>query len=343
MTSFGKAGAPRVTVVTPAYNVAAYIGEAVNSVLRQTFTDFEYLVVDDGSVDNSAEVVRAHASDDPRFRLVPGEHRGLSAARNVGIREGRGEYIAYLDGDDRWHPRFLERQIASIESLPPDVGLVFCRSRMILENGTPVFFQWQRAGRYDFDDFLVGSNPARNGSSLLIRRSCFEDVGGFNEELHSVEDLDMWLRIADGSKTPVLWASKHFLVDLRLRPGSVTRNRTASETALADLLEGRIGQLRRLPAGLAYVRPAVAAFKHGSDDDLASYWAAKARSAGTDQLLRSMPGLQLLFWHTLPPACCCVVRSAQHSAREAVKAVNLRVRGGPGSRAIAGRDEGAAR
>ena len=151
---------------------------------------------------------------------------------------------------------------------------------MILENGTPVFFQWQRAGRYDFDDFLVGSNPARNGSSLLIRRSCFEDVGGFNEELHSVEDLDMWLRIADGSKTPVLWASKHFLVDLRLRPGSVTRNRTASETALADLLEGRIGQLRRLPAGLAYVRPAVAAFKHGSDDDLASYWAAKARSAG---------------------------------------------------------------
>ena len=88
---------------------------------------------------------------------------------------------------------------------------------------------------------------------------------------------------------------------------------------------------------------AVAAFKHGSDDDLASYWAAKARSAGTDQLLRSMPGLQLLFWHTLPPAGRRVVRSAQHSAREAVKAVNLRVRGGPGSRAIAGRDEGAAR
>jgi glycosyltransferase involved in cell wall biosynthesis len=208
MTSFRKAGAPRVTVVTPAYNVAAYIGEAVDSVVRQTFTDFEYLVVDDGSADNSAEVARAHAGDDPRFRLVPGEHRGLSAARNAGIREGKGEYIAYLDGDDRWHPRFLERQIALMESLPPDVGLVFCRSRMILENGTPVFFQWQRAGRYDFDDFLVGSNPARNGSSLLIRRSCFTDVGGFNEELHSVEDLDMWLRIADGSKTPVLWGSK---------------------------------------------------------------------------------------------------------------------------------------
>src|ERR1700761_2207690 len=228
MSGNGDAAAPRVTVVTPAYNVAQYIGEAVDSVLAQTFTDFEYLVVDDGSQDDSVEVVRAHAGHDPRFRLVAGEHRGLSAVRNIGIKEARGQYIAYLDGDDRWHPQFLERQVALIESLPPDVGLVFCRPRLILENGTVVFYQWQRAGRYDFDDFLVGANPARCGSSLLIRKSCFDDVGQFDEDLASVEDLEMWLRIAAGSKTPVLWGSKHFLVDLRLRPGSVTRDRAAS-------------------------------------------------------------------------------------------------------------------
>src|ERR1700760_830015 len=152
MSGFGGADAPRGTVGTPAYNVAQYIGEAVDSVLRQTFTDFEYLVVDDGSQDNSVEVVRQHAGHDPRFRLVPGEHRGLSAVRNVGIREARGQYIAYLDGDDRWHPRFLERQVGLIGSLPPDVGLVFCRSRLILENGPVILYQWQRAGRYDFDD-----------------------------------------------------------------------------------------------------------------------------------------------------------------------------------------------
>ena len=76
--------------MTPAYNVAKYVGEAVDSVLRQTFHDFEYLVVDDGSVDNSAEIVKAHVGDDPRFRLVEVENRGPSAARNVGIQEARG-------------------------------------------------------------------------------------------------------------------------------------------------------------------------------------------------------------------------------------------------------------
>ena len=225
MAAFNTGRSPLVTVVTPAYNVAKYVGETVDSVLRQTFRDFEYLVVDDGSVDNSADVVKAHVGDDPRFRLVQGEHRGLSAARNAGIREAKGEYIAFLDGDDRWHPKFLERQLQLIQSLPPDVGVVFCRSRLVLENGTLVFLQWQRAGRYDFDDFLVNSNPARNGSSLLIRKSCFADVGGFDEDLRHLEDLDMWLRIAANSKTPVLWASKYFLVDLRLRPGSMSRDR----------------------------------------------------------------------------------------------------------------------
>jgi hypothetical protein len=346
MSGNGDATAPRVTVVTPAYNVAQYIGEAVDSVLRQTFTDFEYLVVDDGSQDNSVEVVRQHAGHDPRFRLVPGEHRGLSAVRNIGIREARGKYIAYLDGDDRWHPQFLERQVALIESLPPDVGLVFSRVRLMLENGTVVFYQWQRSGRYDFDDFLVGSNPARCGSSLLIRRSCFEDVGTFDEDLASVEDLEMWLRIAERSTTPVLWGSKHFLVDLRLRPGQITRDRSAGDNAMRKLLDEQSGKLQRLPAGLAYVRPALTTYKYAGNDSLADEWAAKARSAGTAQLVRSVAGVRLLFWNTLTPAGRQTVRSAQDSTREAVKAANLALRGGIGSRRAArnaARSEGSSR
>jgi len=319
---------PKVTVVTPAFNVGKYIGEAVDSVLRQTFADFEYIVVDDGSTDNSIDVVRAHAGDDPRFRLVPGEHRGLSAARNIGIRESKAKYIAYLDGDDRWHPRFLERQVALIESLPAEVGAVFCRSRLILENGSPIFLQWQRAGRYDFDDFLVGGNPARNGSSLLIRTSCFDDVGGFDENLQHVEDIEMWLRIAKDSKTPLLWANRHFLVDLRLRPGSVTRDRAGGEAALLDFLEAQTPKLQRLPAGLAYVRPAVGALKYGGNEELAERWAAQARSAGIGHLLRSTWGLRLLFWHSLPRSGRRAVRSAQSHTRNAVKSADLRLRGG---------------
>jgi glycosyltransferase involved in cell wall biosynthesis len=331
MVAFNTGRSPLVTVVTPAYNVAKYVGETVDSALRQTFRDFEYLVVDDGSIDNSVDVVKAHVGDDPRFRLIAGEHRGPSAARNAGIREAQGQYIAFLDGDDRWHPKFLERQLQLIQSLPPDVGAVFCRSRMVLENGTPVFFQWQRAGHYDFDDFLVDGNPARNGSSLLIRKSCFADVGGFDEELPHLEDLDMWLRIAANSKTPVLWASKYFLVDLRLRPGSSSRNRVDIQAALNDMLESQTAKLRRLPAGLAYVRPAVAAFKYGGNDELAEYWAGQARSVSSGQLARTVPGLRFLFWDTLPRPARSAVRSLQYSARELLKDVNLRLRSSSGS------------
>lgn len=314
---------PLVTVITPAYNVAGYIGEAVDSVLRQTFTDFEYIVADDGSEDDSARVAEAHAAGDPRFRLVRGEHRGASAARNAGLRQARGRYVAFLDGDDRWHPAFLERQVSLIESVPEDVGLVFCRSRMILENGTPVFFQRQRAGRYDFDDFLVRGNPARNGSSLLIRRSCFDDVGCFDEALYGVEDLEMWLRIADRSKTPVLWGSGDVLVDLRLRPGSVTRDRSAGDQALWRLLEEQVPKLRSAPAGLAYVRPALQAFKYGVDDALAVKMCVLARSAGLRTLVRSLDGWRFLLWASLTAVGRGLLRRAQRGVREAVKSANL--------------------
>ena len=331
MAASNTGSSPLVTVVTPAYNIAKYIGEAVDSVLRQTFQDFEYLVVDDASVDDTINVIKAHVHEDPRFRLVEVEHGGPSAARNAGIREAKGEYIAFLDGDDRWHPKFLERQLGLIQSLPPDVGVVFCRSRIVLENGTPVFFQWHRAGRYDFDDFLVSGNPARSGSSLLIRKSCFTDAGGFDEKLYYGEDLDMWLRIAENSKTPILWGSKYFLMDLRLRPGSATRDRAEVEAALNEMYESQTAKLRRLPAGLAYVRPALIAFKYGENDDLAEKWAGRARSVGSGQLARTVPGIRLLFWDILPRPARRTVRSVQYSVREVIKDVNLRLRGSPSS------------
>jgi glycosyltransferase involved in cell wall biosynthesis len=331
MSASNTDNSPLVTVVTPAYNIAKYIGEAVDSVLGQTFRDFEYLVVDDASVDDTLNVIKAHAHDDPRFRLVEVSHGGPSAARNAGIREAKGEYIAFLDGDDRWHPKFLERQLGLIRSLPPKVGVVFCRSRIILENGTPIFFQWHRAGRYDFDDFLVSGNPARSGSSLLIRKSCFTDVGGFDEKLRYGEDLDMWLRIAENSKTPILWGSKYFLMDLRLRPGSAMRDRAEIEAAINDMYETQTAKLRRLPAGLAYVRPALIAFKYGENDDLAEDWAGRARSVGSGQLARTVPGIRLLFWDSLSRPARRRVRSVQYSAREMIKDVNLRLRGSPGA------------
>jgi glycosyltransferase involved in cell wall biosynthesis len=317
---------PAVTVITPAYNVEKYISEAIESVGKQTFRDFEYLLIDDGSADRTVEIVINHSRRDQRVRLIQAQHRGHSAARNRGIQEARGKYIAFLDGDDRWHPRFLDRQVSLLESLPATVGAVFCRSRMILESGTPVFFQWQRSGGYDFDQFLIGNNPSRNGSSLLIRKSCFDEVGGFDEDLPSASDLDMWLRIADRSKSPVLWGSRHCLVDWRLRPGSVTRDRLARDTALLKLLADNASRLRHSHAGEAYVRPAVTALKYGSDEAIAEQLAARAREAGIFRLVRSTSGVRLLLWYSLPRSGRQTVRKFQSSTREAVKSIDNRLR-----------------
>src|SRR5271166_3221992 len=113
---------PRVTVITPAYNVRQYIGEAIDSVLAQTFRDFEYLVVDDGSTDGTIAEILSRVEIDPRLRLIEAQHGGPARARNIAIEQAEGEFIAFLDGDDRWDPDFLDNQLALIESLDLDVA-----------------------------------------------------------------------------------------------------------------------------------------------------------------------------------------------------------------------------
>lgn len=320
---------PTVTVVTPAYNVGKYIGETVKSVMSQTYENYEYLVIDDGSTDDSAAIATAAAAGNERFRLVKGEHKGLSPARNLGIREARGKYIAYLDGDDTWYPKFLENQVALLESIPADVGLVFCRSRMVLENGLPIFVQRSRPGPYNFEQFLIAHNPARNGSSLLIKRSCFEDVGGFDETLNFAEDFEMWLRIAEGSKTPVLWANKQTLTRLRLRPGSMTRDRSTAEATLDTFLATQAAKVSLRASALAYVIPAAAALKYGNADtnqELTDRWTALARKAGIRHLLRSPNGARFLFWSSMSPSQRATVKRLQKSTRNFVKAISGRIR-----------------
>jgi hypothetical protein len=111
----------------------------------------------------------------------------------------------------------------------------------------------------------------------------------------------------------------------------MSRDRGDIDAALNDMLESQTAKLRRLPAGLAYVRPAVTAFKYGKNEDLAEYWAGRARSVSSGQLARTVPGIRLLFWDTLPRPARRAVRSAQYSARELLKDVNLRLRGSQGS------------
>jgi glycosyltransferase involved in cell wall biosynthesis len=172
----------------------------------------------------------------------------------VGIREARGRVIAFVDGDDRWAPSFLSRQLDLMSRLDDDVGVVFCRSKVMLESGRVLGIMWQRTGRYDFDDLLVSHCPPRNGSSVLLKATVFDDAGLFDEHLSSAVDYEMWLRIASESRMPHFWGGRSYLVDTRLRRGSISSDRTARYAALDQLLHRYSKRMRRVHPGLAYVR-----------------------------------------------------------------------------------------
>jgi len=195
---------PAVSVVIPVYKAERYVGAAMQSVLDQTFTDFEVIAVDDGSPDGSFTVLERFS--DPRLRIVRQENRGLAGARNTGIREARGEIIGLLDADDLWMPRKLELHIAHLHSNPA-VGVSFCHSALIDDDGRPLGkAQRPRAGVVSAERLLL-NNPLSNGSTAVIRRRTLEEIASqgqyFDEALRSTqgtEDLDCWLRIALGTE-----------------------------------------------------------------------------------------------------------------------------------------------
>src|SRR5574337_57403 len=185
---------PAVSVVIPAYNAAWCVRRAVDSVLAQTFTDFELLVVDDGSTDDTAAVLNTYGD---RLRIVSKPNGGLSSARNAGIDAARGRYVAFLDADDGWLPEKLERQVALMDANP---ALVFCSTAARIESPDgEVLGEWA-CGPSPLPTleaiFATNAHVAGSGSAVLARRDAFARTGGFDENLRSLEDIDMWMRLA---------------------------------------------------------------------------------------------------------------------------------------------------
>ncbi|HEY0811745.1 MAG TPA: glycosyltransferase [Pseudonocardia sp.] len=310
--------APLVSVITPAYNVGAWIAEAIDSVLAQSEGRFEYVVVDDGSTDDTGDIVAERAARDPRIRLISTANGGSGQARNVALDETSAPFVAFLDGDDRWHPDFLRTALAKLQQGPPEVGATFSHTRVLLESGRLVGLRWLPAGPCDLDRLLIDHNPPHNGSSLLLRRSCFDEVGVFDAGLRSGVDFDMWLRIAAKSTTPVFLGIRRWHIDMRLmRSGSISLDRSARYRALDRILAEYAPMMRRSRPGLAYVRPAVFAYRDGRDD-LGDAWAAEALTAGVGALRRDVWGLSMLAWTHAGPAGRDRLRTLRNTTRAGV-------------------------
>lgn len=219
-----------VSTVIPVYNDARYVCGAVESALAQTYPAHEVIVVNDGSVDNTEAVLSPYGD---RIRHIVQPHKGLSAARNRGIREARGEVVAFLDADDRWLPQKIEKQIALLES-DSGIGIVGCGSHLINEEGEIIGTNLARdyAKRSEYLKELTVCNIVSGGSGALVRKECFERVGLFDETLTSSEDWDMWLRIGWEYKIAVV---EDPLTRNMVRKGSMSASAHAERMLVNDL------------------------------------------------------------------------------------------------------------
>lgn len=227
---------PSVSVIIPAYNVSRYIAQTVGSVLSQTFRKYEIIVVNDGSPDTED---LEHALEPYRSQVVylKQPNGGPSNARNTGVRHARGEYVAFLDGDDLWVPEFLATQMRALHQ-DPSLDLIYSNAGVI--RGTrqatwSMMDQCPSEGQATLENLLAERCNIFT-SSVVVRRSAVLDVGGFDETFLRAEDFDLWIRLARSGKRIAYHRQR--LIWRRLTDDGLTSDPTA-------LLEGAVQVLRK--------------------------------------------------------------------------------------------------
>jgi glycosyltransferase involved in cell wall biosynthesis len=184
------------SVIIPLYNKRPFIRRAVDSVLNQTFADFELIVVDDGSTDGSAEAIQD--IDDPRLHTVRQENRGVGGARNAGIVMSHGDWLAFLDADDEWLPQHLE-ELRLVAEMNPEVGMISTRGRTVTtENALLVRARAHRQGQIIKVNYFLRAGRDKgfiNSSCVALRRDIVEQIGSFSKR-KAGEDIEYWVRVA---------------------------------------------------------------------------------------------------------------------------------------------------
>lgn len=212
---------PRVSVIVPAYNSAGYLPFAIDSVLSQTYGDWEIVIVDDGSTDHTQSLVESYRPKlQDKLRYIHQSNRGLPAARNQGIRCARGEFIALLDADDVWLPHRLERSVEVMDR-EPETGLVHARVVRINARGS-VIGQLRVEPKYmsgHIAPYIYTRRAHIVCPTVMFRRRCLDTAGWFDEVMRATEDRDLWFRIALGYKITYI---NEVLAYYRLSPSSMT-------------------------------------------------------------------------------------------------------------------------
>jgi len=209
----------KVSVVIPTYNYGHYLGDAIVSVLRQSYEDLELIIVDDGSTDDTRSLIRRYS--DPRITWYFQPHKGISAARNFGIHQSRGEYIAFLDADDYWAPTKIDEQVNSIRS-QNEVGLIYS-GFFLIDQGGQIIAKRSPVKVFDppLKTLLLGNIISGSSSTAFVPRYVFDIAGEFDEQIKGGEDWDMWIRISEKFK---ILAIDEPLAFIRLHSQNTTSN-----------------------------------------------------------------------------------------------------------------------
>ena len=236
-----QVGAPTVSVVMPVYNARRYLAEAVDSVLAQTLTDFELIAVDDGSTDDSLQVLREYEARDARVRVITRVNTGIVGALNDGLVAARGHFIARMDSDDLCLPERFEKQVAFLRAHPDHV-LVGSQVLLIDPEGAALCPKRDSEYTHERIDWAhLHHRWPMVHPSVMMRREAVAAVGGYRDKYQWLEDLDLFLRLAEIGK---LAALPDVLLRYRLHTGSVCHTREADQHSIRPGLYAEVYQRR---------------------------------------------------------------------------------------------------
>ena len=211
----------QVTVLMPAFNAERYISEAVESVLSQTYTDFEFIILNDGSTDNTLSIIRDYAKRDSRIRVIDQPNSGMGTALNKGMRLARGDLIVRMDADDVMLPNRIERQLDFMKA-NPDVAVASClvyyinRQSRIIGRSTS-----NLRSRRDFEMYIKGGRLIGvSHPGVIMRKSVVLEVGGYRPQFWPADDIDLWMRIAERGHLIIVQQER--LLKYRIHSGSIS-------------------------------------------------------------------------------------------------------------------------